>query len=127
VETPHYHSYPGTSTNTYGVSTASADVYVSTLTVSTTDTDLGYSDIRILPTGKGVCETDNGSSLPPYYKLGFIQANGKLVQDQSLNPIELEWYWWTIMGSAGTLAVVFSISIIRNQKKKRNREPPKNK
>ena len=67
---------------------------------------------------KSICETDYASSIPPYVKLGFIQASGNLVQIQESNPIELDWYWWMTIGSVGTLVIVITGAVISRRKQR---------
>lgn len=119
-ETSHSHTYKRAYNTLYGVSTASTDEWVSNPTVTLVFTSYSSSRVDILPKGTPICHTDNSSSLPPYYKLGFIQATGDLVQVQPSNPIELDWYWWMIIGSIGSLAIVVTISMLIRRKKRKS-------
>ncbi len=120
VESSHSHTYKRASDAEYGLSTASAAQYVSNPTHISTYTGFSSSRVNILPMGEFVCETDNSSSLPPYYKLGFIQASGNLEQIQESNPIELDWYWWIMLGSIGSLAIVVTISMLIRRKTRKS-------
>lgn len=48
-------------------------------------TQIGLSGASIDPTGITTCYTDNSSSLPPYYKLAFIQHENSPPEAQSLS------------------------------------------
>jgi hypothetical protein len=118
-ESSHAHYYRRASSNLYGVSTASDNVWVSNPSVPLMFTDYAYSNVDILPAGKILCETESEDALPPYYKLGFVQAMENLGPSELSNPIELAWYWWMIIGSAGTLTIGATVSVLVRRKKRK--------
>jgi hypothetical protein len=120
TETAHYHSYKRVSYTLHGVSTASPHSWVSNPSYPLTQTSVSGSHVNIIPLGKTNCYTENSSSLPPYYKLGLIQAVENLVQIQPSRSIELQWYWWMIIGSASTVVMVVTIEILIRRKQRKN-------
>jgi len=122
VETSHSHSYPRISSTVYSVSLASSDKYVSNPIVNYVQSSLTSSNVNIIPAGQLSCETDTTSSLPPYFKLAFVQATDDLIHSSSEEDTPgLPPFWYVIIGCTALLSISIIIGSVGRRKKKEHK------